>query len=419
MKRARIVLALLFAAGCTTEVVVLKPDEEPPIDAAIEDAGSAHSDAQLDARFEEPEASTQPRDAAGDDARSGSASAVSGFAHTCAIDERGISCWGDAQNQQFGVAGDSPRTRPQRIAEGDFTAVCTGERHACALRSDGRLACWGGNRQGQLGVGDREPRVVPTLVEGSYVDVACGGEITCAIGTLGELSCWGSNVEGTLGQGDTPNLLDSTVPLPVARELRVAEVSVGQAHACLIEQTSGALSCWGRNNVGQVGSSPGALQVRVPTPVEGGRSYVAVAAAQRHSCAVASDGALYCWGENRAGLLGLAAEGEQVDAPARVGSASDYVRVAANWFHSCAIRRGGELDCWGRNTEQQLGLGDTNDRAVPTRVGSDWRVITVGQFHTCGVRDAEVYCWGDNREGQLGLVDQLRRDVPTRVTLPP
>jgi alpha-tubulin suppressor-like RCC1 family protein len=346
---------------------------------------------------------------------------VSAFAHTCAIDERGIACWGDAQNQQFGVAGDSPRTRPQRLAEGDFIALCTGERHACALRRDGQLGCWGGNGQGQLGLGDREPRVMPAWVEGRYVDVACGGEITCAIGTSGELSCWGSNAEGTLGQGDAPNLSDSTTPLRVARELRVAAVSVGQAHACLIEQSTGALSCWGRNTLGQTGSSPGALQVRVPTRVDGGRSYVQVAAAQRHTCAIASDGALYCWGENQGGLLGQPTSEERVEAPAQVGSERDYVRVSASWFHSCALREGGELACWGRNIEQQLGVGDTDDRSLPTRVagGDDWRAIAVGRFHTCAVRGSDVYCWGDNREGQLGLSDLLRRGVPTRVTLPP
>jgi alpha-tubulin suppressor-like RCC1 family protein len=54
--------------------------------------------------------------------------------------------------------------------------------------------------------------------------------------------------------------------------------------------------------------------------------------------------------------------------PVRVGSASDWVAVAAGTDFSLGLRADGSLYAWGRNQVGQLGLGDTVDRNIPTLV---------------------------------------------------
>lgn len=405
-------LALLLAA-CETELVVLSPHEEPPSDRDA-DSGAAKLDADVgeldtglavDAEVALDAGSEVPRE-------------LAAFEHTCAFDSRTLFCWGSGLDGQFGSDGGAGEPRPLALAEGSFRGVCSAEHHACALREDGTLLCWGGNDSGQLGLGDRMPRPTPSAVSAPrFVAVACGGDVTCAIAERGELYCWGSNAEGTLAQGDPQSLPDSLTPLRVARELHVAQVGVGQGHVCAIDDGD-ELYCWGRNTVGQLGV-PGPIQIRTPQHVDSARSYESVAAAQDHTCAIAREGRMYCWGDNAEPLLGVASSSPRVDTPSAVSSSELFRQVAVSWFHSCAISQRGALYCWGRNREGQLGLGDMTTREVPTRVGldEDWRRIAVGRFHTCGVRANGLYCWGDNRQGQLGLPDLARRYVPIAVPL--
>jgi alpha-tubulin suppressor-like RCC1 family protein len=443
MTRALLSTALLAAIGCSSELQVLTPravvDPPPSNDAQVEvdaeadagtptnDAGEAGRDAQLPPRdagelLRDARVDPAPNDAAVDAGppRSG-ARAITAFAQTCAVVDGELTCWGDDTQGGVGVLGAAPQPRPQKIADGSYVDVCAGERHSCALRTDGTLSCWGNNARGELGVGDFQPREQPTeLSARRYRKVACGGFNTCAIAQRGELYCWGENKEGKLGQNDPPTELpgtkpDSAIALRVDPERLYSHVSVGQGHVCGI--SDGALFCWGRNSTGQLGVRDTAAQLRVPSEVAPGTEFVRVGAGQRHTCAIDADGKLLCWGENRDGLLGLSTDAPIVRAPTSVGDSADHVEVAANWFHTCALKKGGTLLCWGRNEEGQLGLGDSMPRAMPTRVGPEfrWKSFAVGQFHTCAFDAEGPWCWGENAAGQLGTGETTRKYLPTQV----
>lgn len=444
MTRTLLYAALLLGVGCTTELQVLeaRPAVSPPSDAQVgvddagtptgdagSDAGEAGRDAQLPVRDagEQRDARVEPSpgDAAVDAGppRSG-ARAISAFAQTCAVLDGELSCWGDDAQGGVGVVGSAPQLRPQKVAEGVYVDVCAGERHSCALRVDGTISCWGNNARGELGVGDFQAREQPTEHSARrYRKVACGGFNTCAIAQRGELYCWGENKEGKLGQNDPPTELPGTMPdtavaVRVDPERLYSSVSVGQGHVCGISE--GSLFCWGRNNTGQLGVRDTVAQLRVPTEVAPGTTFVRVGAGQRHTCAINADGKLLCWGENKDGLLGLSTDVPIVRDPTSVGDSADHVEVAANWFHTCTLKKGGTLTCWGRNEEGQLGLGDSMPRAMPTRVGPEfrWKSFAVGQFFTCAFDAEGPWCWGENAAGQLGTGETTRKYLPTQVLLP-
>ena len=53
-------------------------------------------------------------------------------------------------------------------------------------------------------------------------------------------------------------------------------------------------------------------------------------------------------------------------APARAAS-SGWSTPSSGTYHNCAIRSGA-IYCWGYNSTGQLGVADTNPRNAPTRV---------------------------------------------------
>jgi alpha-tubulin suppressor-like RCC1 family protein len=116
------------------------------------------------------------------------------------------------------------------------------------------------------------------------------------------------------------------------------------------------------------------LPQQVTTPTPGGWS--SVTAGYDHTCATRTNRALWCWGLNGDGALGLGffssgIDGEQgVSHPRQVTTPAEegWVTVAAGQAHTCAIRGGGSLWCWGGNGNGQLGIGNDINQDQAQRV---------------------------------------------------
>ena len=134
------------------------------------------------------------------------------------------------------------------------------------------------------------------------------------------------------------------------------------------------------------------------------------------TAAVDSKGHLWAWGKNSYGQLGLGDTAER-DIPTRVGTDNDWSSVDC-FFHTLAIKSDGTLWAWGYNGSGQLGLGDTSDRWIPTQVGTEnqWVYVVCGSDYTVAIKsDGTLWAWGGNSYGQLGLGDTSNRFTPTRV----
>jgi alpha-tubulin suppressor-like RCC1 family protein len=204
--------------------------------------------------------------------------------------------------------------------------------------------------------------------------------------------------------GGVPGRLDDAVA-----------VSVGADHSCALRKTATgsdyAAYCWGSDEFGQLGhggAGDRSTPVVVSTLFEGVRQ---LAAGRHHSCAVKTDGTLWCWGLNNAGQLGLGDKvdretPQQVTLPANVEAA--YVRAGTS--HSCVVASNTatptdfELYCWGSNTFGQLGTSDQVERLSPALADINAPVagIALGANHTCALRQGNVGCWGNGFKGQVG-----------------
>ena len=142
--------------------------------------------------------------------------------------------------------------------------------------------------------------------------------------------------------------------------------------------------CWGNNNTGQlgVGSTDPLLApadvIGLPTGI------IAVRAGQYHTCALADDGRVWCWGDNSTGQLGDGSTGRRLLPVAVGGLPAGTVGITAGSGHSCALSRGGTVWCWGINRRGQLGDETTESRLKPVRVSgiSTAIQITAGATHT-------------------------------------
>jgi alpha-tubulin suppressor-like RCC1 family protein len=138
----------------------------------------------------------------------------------------------------------------------------------------------------------------------------------------------------------------------------------------------------------------------------------AIAAGGSHTCVVAGNGAMWCWGYNAFGQLGDNSI-TQRNEPLPMGSLpSNAATVCAGNHHTCAITgagdagTGGALQCWGSGASGQLGNGMTAMALTPgpvTNLGSGVLAVTCGLYHTCALTTGGgLQCWGDDGYGEVG-----------------
>lgn len=193
----------------------------------------------------------------------------------------------------------------------------------------------------------------------------------------------------------------SQEPPPACRPMAIT-IAAGEAHSCAIrdDQTTW---CWGRNNVGQLGAGQRDLRDRT-TPVEVAAStrFKALAAGLAHTCALADDGSVWCWGSNALGQLSGESDS---DTPMRVMALPRATAIAVGYAHSCALAEDGTVWCWGDNGSGQLGNTHMKELRKPEMVLMEGdqpfleiRQIAAGGNTTCAVDGSgdspELWCWG-------------------------
>ena len=342
---------------------------------------------------------------------SGAAAVGVGWGHSCALTTGGgVKCWGanDYGQAGDGTTSDVPRAIPTSVSglASGVTAIAVGGTHACALTATGGVKCWGNNLAGQLGDGSTTTRPAPAQVSGltaGVTAITAGDSHTCALLATGGVKCWGGNYYGGIGDNTTTT---RTTPTQVSGlTAGVASVSVRGYHSCAVT-TTGAAKCWGYNAYGQLGDGT-TVDKLVPVAVSGLATGVAsVSVGWEHTCATTTAGAALCWGNNSYGEIGDGtAAPKSVPTPVS-GLGSGTARTSAGAGLSCSVSTAGAVNCWGNNSEGQLGDGTRDSRSTPTAVtglSGGVESVSPGSVHTCAITTAgALLCWGINKKGELG-----------------
>ena len=300
------------------------------------------------------------------------------------------------------------------------TQVAAGGYHTCALNTAGSVQCWGQNAFGELGNNSTTSSPVPVAVSGlasGVVAIAAGGWHTCALTMAGGVQCWGANAYGQLGNSATTN---SSVPVAVSGlSSGVVAIAAGLEHTCALT-TAGGVQCWGRNGYGQVGNNS-TTNSPVPVAVSGlGSGVLAIGGGDNHTCALTAAGGVQCWGANSNGQLGNNSTTSSLVPVAVSGLGSGVAAISAGIFQTCALSTAGGVRCWGANFYGQLGNNTNTNSPVPVAVsglGSGVVAIGGGTDHTCALSTGRgVQCWGRNESGQLGNNSITNSSVPVAVS---
>jgi len=196
-------------------------------------------------------------------------------------------------------------------------------------------------------------------------------------------------------------------------------ITAWRDHSCAVTD-AGRVLCWGRGVNGQVGNGAHEI-VTEPTAVEfpSAATWTAVATGAGHSCALDDAGGVACWGRGHEGQLGHGANDGSAT-PVQVDFALQFRSITVGERHSCGLTaRDARTWCWGWNAFGQLGTGDRVTVNTPVEVvgGPEFTQVAAGARHSCGLSAAgEVWCWGDNSAGQLGDGTFQDRPSPTRVS---
>ncbi len=204
-------------------------------------------------------------------------------------------------------------------------------------------------------------------------------------------------------------------------------VAAGQYHSCAVAG-DGTVQCWGNGSSGRLGNGA-TLHQSTPVDVIGIDDAVAVSAGRQHTCALRAGGAVACWGNNAYGQLGDGTKTSRTT-PVAVSGLSGAVAVSAGAYHTCAVTASGRVQCWGYNAFGELGNGSTATATTPRTVGAEVKLmgfsffvpeqnvvdVDAGAWSTCARNTSGVVrCWGRNNAGQLGDGTTTQRNSPVSV----
>ncbi len=270
--------------------------------------------------------------------------------HACAVHTDGtVSCWGAGFGGQLGQGDTGSHYLPVTVAGiTDATLVAAGPDYTCALHQDGTVSCWGINWSRESGGHTHTftPQRVPGLAD--VVAISAGRSLVCAVHGDGGLSCW------SWIWGDAPARVQGLGA--------VSSVSVDWRRTCATT-ADGAVHC----------PDPGSATGGTGSRVVGISDAVEISASDDHACVLHRGGGVSCWGRNDVGQVG---DGTTIDQPrpVRLASISDAVAVSVSsggsgtGAHSCALHRDGSVSCWGGNEAGQLEDGTTADALAPKRI---------------------------------------------------
>ena len=201
---------------------------------------------------------------------------VTGQNLTCVLTMSGkVKCWGAADEGKLGQGSDAqavlgddetPAQAPFVDVGGVVKDISASKDHVCAILENDEIKCWGANSLGKLGYGhnqnigdDEVPGSVPAIAMDTGVAlVSASDSSTCALQTNGKIKCWGYrkvseavNPAGFQAYGNDEPL--SEVPF-ISLNGKVARLSNGPYHTCVIVESNRRITCWGQNFAGMLGN---------------------------------------------------------------------------------------------------------------------------------------------------------------------
>ena len=292
--------------------------------------------------------------------------------------------WG---NNDYGILGQNNTSpgnisSPVQVPGTTWTKVVgTGNRAWGVTKTDGTLWMWGYNNYGGLGQNspDNTSASSPVQVPGTTWPTTNRNHITRStasihvIKTDGTLWGWGENPDGGLGDNSVV-YRSSPVQVPGTTWAAIG----GDDDTYFGVKTDGTLWGWGDNAGGEIGDNSKTKRSS-PVQIPGTTWSYVTSAVYGTSFGLKTDGTLWGWGQNYYGLMGVnSPEPSRRSSPVQIPGTTWRSIDAGFRASAIATKTDGTLWTWGNNTAGVQGQNDTIQRSSPVQVpGTDWQ-STVG-----------------------------------------
>lgn len=387
-----------------------------------------------------------------------SATAIcAGSGHSCIIDNNGdVRCWGSNNFGKIGYGsigsvGDGAGPSVGAAGTVDMGAGVTaskiscGASHVCVIQNSGGVRCWGKGTYRALGYtsSNNVGGVGTSVANAGTVDmgtgvtakfIALGTDHTCVIDNSDAVRCWGRNNLGQLGKSNTldigaaANPVSGQSPVDMGTGVTAKAVAAGTQHTCVIDNSDN-VRCWGSGSSGRLGYSSTSnvgddttrsVSAAGTVNLGSGLTANAIACGGTFTCIIDSSSGVRCWGSGADGALGTDSTNDKGSYPSNAVSGlsnifgtATAIALSCGSQHSCAVKTGGDVICWGFGGSGRLGQGSTTNigdstlrnqltSAAPVDLGSGvtGTAVTCGSSHTCAIDNSNaVHCWGLGTSG--------------------
>ncbi|XP_044879409.1 probable E3 ubiquitin-protein ligase HERC4 isoform X1 [Mauremys mutica] len=339
-------------------------------------------------------------------------------------------CWGNASFGQLGLGGiDEEIVLEPR--KSDFFLnkkvrdVGCGLRHTVFVLDDGTVYTCGCNDLGQLGheKSRKRPEHVGALDAQNIVSVSCGEAHTLALNDKGQVYAWGLATDGQLGLPGTEECIRIPRNIKSLSDIQIMQVACGYCHSLALSKGSEVYS-WGQNKYGQLGIGYEFKKQTSPQLIKSllGIPFAQIAAGGAHSFVLTLSGAIFGWGRNKFGQLGLNDENDRY-VPNLLKSlrSQKIIHICCGEDHTAALTKEGGVFTFGAGGYGQLGHNSTSHEINPRKVfelmGSIVTQIACGRQHTSAFvpSSGRIYSFGLGGNGQLGTGSTSNRKSPFTV----
>ncbi|TKW30578.1 hypothetical protein SEVIR_2G047400v4 [Setaria viridis] len=329
--------------------------------------------------------------------------------------------WGSGTNYQLGTGNAHIQKLPCKVdtLHGSYIkTVAASKFHSVAVSSDGELYTWGFGRGGRLGHPDIHsgqttavitPRQVTVGLGRKRVNVVAAAKHHTVIATeVGELFTWGSNREGQLGY---PSVDTQSTPRRVSSlKQRIIAVAAANKHSAAVADT-GEVFTWGCNKEGQLGyGTSNSASNCIPRMVEylKGKVFRGVSAAKYHTIVLGVDGEVFTWGHRlvtprRVVIARCLKKGGNTNLKFHRMERLQVISVAAGTMHSTALTADGALFYWVSSDP------DLKCQQIFSMCGRNIVSISAGKYWTAvATSTGDVFMWdAKKRKDEMPLFTRV------------
>ncbi|ELR17771.1 protein kinase domain containing protein [Acanthamoeba castellanii str. Neff] len=265
---------------------------------------------------------------------------------TTAVEDGTAYSFGQGEWGKLGHGGAANEQHPKQLeVQGKVTQIGVGDQHSVLLTDGGHVYTFGQGIYGQLGHGTRKdldrPKRVEALVRAqqTITSIGVGFDQTFAINADGVVHSWGRQGPW-LGHAAQPDHVKQPQEVGLLKnKAKIMQVAAGKQHTLLLT-IDGKVYSMGKNKDGCLGQGKTVKKETAnPMPITSLNNYVItqVAAGEKHSVVLASDGSVLTFGSGSNGRLGHGDTKNQ-DVPRTVQGVFDKAcAIAAGFEHTIVL----------------------------------------------------------------------------------